>query len=175
MPWVCLGGRAASNHRPRPLLHLRDLFLMPAGGGSWNFELRSSFTLMQLFVGFQFFSVSYEIILFEFFVLLCLVVASKCFSGSDDKQTRPRFLLCSFFCNRAPSSPPHLLLSSSHLEVLLLKPPCLPGRAAQHHYNWASQPFVLASHIPNFLLEQRENCSCDDSNVSERSCKTLNS
>ena len=138
MPWVCLGGRAASNHRPRPLLHLRDLFLMPAGGGSWNFGLRSSFTLMQLFVGFQFFSVSYEIILFEFFVLLCLVVASKCFSGSDDKQTRPRFLLCSFFCNRAPSSPPHLLfssfppllVSSSHLEVLLLKPP-LPARAAQ--------------------------------------------
>ena len=125
MPWVCLGGRAASNHRPRPLLHLRDLFLMPAGGGSWNFGLRSSFTLMQLFVGFQFFSVSYEIILFEFFVLLCLVVASKCFSGSDDKQTRPRFLLCSFFCNRAPP-----LLLSSHLEVLLLKPP-LPARAAQ--------------------------------------------
>ena len=113
MPWVCLGGRAASNHRPRPLLHLRDLFLMPAGRGSWNFGLRSSFTLMQLFVGFQFFSVSYEIILFEFFVLLCLVVAPKCFAGSDDKQTRPRFLLCSFFCNRAPSSPPHLLLSSS--------------------------------------------------------------
>ena len=125
MPWVCLGGRAASNHRPRPLLHLRDLFLMPAGGGSWNFGLRSSFTLMQLFVGFQFFSVSYEIILFEFFVLLCLVVASKCFAGSDDKQTRPRFLLCSFFCNRAPP-----LLLSSHLEVLLLKPP-LPARAAQ--------------------------------------------
>ena len=170
MPWVCLGGRAASNHRPRPLLHLRDLFLMPAGRGSWNFGLRSSFTLMQLFVGFQFFSVSYEIILFEFFVLLCLVVAPKCFAGSDDKQTRPRFLLCSFFCNRAPP-----LLLSSHLEVLLLKPPCLPGRAAQHHYNWASQPFVLASHIPNFLLEQRENGSCDDSNVSERSCKTLNS
>ena len=125
MPWVCLGGRAASNHRPRPLLHLRDLFLMPAGGGSWNFELRSSFTLMQLFVGFQFFSVSYEIILFEFFVLLCLVVASKCFAGSNNKQTRPRFLLCSFFCNRAPP-----LLLSSHLEVLLLKPP-LPARAAQ--------------------------------------------
>ena len=130
----------------------------------------TSLDFYRCFVGFQFFSVSYEIILFEFFVLLCLVVAPKCFAGSDDKQTRPRFLLCSFFCNRAPP-----LLLSSHLEVLLLKPPCLPGRAAQHHYNWASQPFVLASHIPNFLLEQRENCSCDDSNVSERSCKTLKS
>ena len=167
MPWVCLGGRAASNHRPRPLLHLRDLFLMPAGRGSWNFGLRSSFTLMQLFVGFQFFSVSYEIILFEFFVLLCLVVAPKCFAGSDDKQTRPRFLLCSFFCNRAP---PLLLPFGSFTPQAPL-----PARAAQHHYNWASQPFVLASHIPNFLLEQRENGSCDDSNVSERSCKTLNS
>ena len=92
----------------------------------------------------------------------------------------PASYFAHFFATELPpllltSSSPPLLVSSSHLEVLLLKPPCLPGRAAQHHYNWASQPFVLASHIRNFLLEQRENGSCDDSNVSERSCKTLKS